>query len=1087
MAWNYYRRVAESIGIDEETGKERNFSVAWFYRNNNPEDLNALARSFLGDEEALGELSFISDEEVEADVPRLVTYCTERINLSQLRSIARAIRDDISVIQGPPGTGKTQTICNILRCLMGRNQAHRPSVAVVSTNNEAIRNVIDLVENDELLQDLYAVLGKEQNRLNFYNDHRDEEWSSDFSKENGYRFSADLLQDYPIVFSTIHSLRKCFVEDEDFDGVFDYVIVDECSQVGSMLGLLAMASAKRLVLLGDDEQLPPIFKDTDDEENHEQNLPLFYLEQDDNSFMKAVSARFDGLITRSFLTDHYRSHPAIIGFCNKYVYDGQLNICTEDDGKLPIRIRWYEGDYWEDSNEFGEKVNSNLRQIKIFMEEEYPAIFERIRNDENFSVCVLSPYRYPLFQLKNEIIAYNERNEDHVPEPEIEGEGAEATEKIHQLTIHKAQGKGYDMVIFLTIKDCGSNIWAQRKDLVNVAVSRAKNEFVMITSSIWMPPEMQREYLGYSVLSGADYKELFVRHMIEHVQEQSLNRDADGYGFQRSDVRSVFDRTPYYRSRMRYRDADEENAVQKPSAPELCMLNALCDNEFIRCNYDIYREVPLSAIGAINSDNEAIRSYVERGARFDIVLVQNKKVCAIVEVDGSYHRTDEEQGNNDALKNAAVATLGEEFAEGGRFFRFPTDGTSTDEVMKVVRSLCEEAENLPVIVTDSLEKYDHLGGRMREELVRKLHDTISTAIRSLIEDLESGDEDRINHVRELTRFSYQQDQAPGEENYVDPVFCNLYLARYGYAYAFEYYVILDAVIRSYDWSEIAQNGRPTLGVSSLGCGSMIDSWSLAYALSCIREEGELDLPDGLGLSYHGEDLTEWGILFEPDDAEKQALNMYFDKHFNISAAEYINNGQFYPLLNVHIFAKFLGEVSAEIVEQIENAVRQAVRAGSFGKRNEYYICFSHSKSTVDSNNSDDERRLSTIASRIVSAINDGNNFEVSSDILEQSKFWDKRDDSGNVIGIVKSSNDNEGFPIYKFNDPYNWEGDPERSYGCKISELNDDFMADEDLEQELIAALNDFPDNGFRNPISRSHHFRFQVVKLTRRQEEQGN
>lgn len=45
---------------------------------------------------------------------------------------------------------------------------------------------------------------------------------------------------------------------------FDYVIVDECSQVNLLLGRIAMGKArKHLILTGDDDQLQPITRETD--------------------------------------------------------------------------------------------------------------------------------------------------------------------------------------------------------------------------------------------------------------------------------------------------------------------------------------------------------------------------------------------------------------------------------------------------------------------------------------------------------------------------------------------------------------------------------------------------------------------------------------------------------------------------------------------------------------------------------------------------------------------------------------------------------------------------------------------------------
>ena len=51
-----------------------------------------------------------------------------------------------------------------------------------------------------------------------------------------------LSKEYPIILSTTHSLRYCI--DEDY--MFDYVIIDEASQVDLVTGSLALLSAKKL-------------------------------------------------------------------------------------------------------------------------------------------------------------------------------------------------------------------------------------------------------------------------------------------------------------------------------------------------------------------------------------------------------------------------------------------------------------------------------------------------------------------------------------------------------------------------------------------------------------------------------------------------------------------------------------------------------------------------------------------------------------------------------------------------------------------------------------------------------------------------
>ncbi len=86
-------------------------------------------------------------------------------NLSQRMALEQALTHSISVIEGPPGTGKTQTILNILANLVLRRQ----SVAVVSNNNEAVKNVIEKLQK-ERYGFLAAFLGKKKNQEAFFLD-----------------------------------------------------------------------------------------------------------------------------------------------------------------------------------------------------------------------------------------------------------------------------------------------------------------------------------------------------------------------------------------------------------------------------------------------------------------------------------------------------------------------------------------------------------------------------------------------------------------------------------------------------------------------------------------------------------------------------------------------------------------------------------------------------------------------------------------------------------------------------------------------------------------------------------------------------
>lgn len=85
-------------------------------------------------------------------------------NLSQKTALEQALTNSVSVIEGPPGTGKTQTILNILANLTA---VQKKSVAVVSNNNEAVKNVIEKLERKHY-DFLAALLGKKENQEAFF-------------------------------------------------------------------------------------------------------------------------------------------------------------------------------------------------------------------------------------------------------------------------------------------------------------------------------------------------------------------------------------------------------------------------------------------------------------------------------------------------------------------------------------------------------------------------------------------------------------------------------------------------------------------------------------------------------------------------------------------------------------------------------------------------------------------------------------------------------------------------------------------------------------------------------------------------------
>ena len=378
---------------------------------------------------------------------------------------------------------------------------------------------------------------------------------------------------------------------------------------------------------------------------------------------------------------------------------------------------------------------------------------------------------------------------------------------------------------------------------------------------------------------------------------------------------------------------------------------------------------------------------------------------------------------------------------------------------------------------------------MKEELLTMLDNVIRDAAQRLINELESGDAQRIEHVMtEYHKLNYTRGQEPEADDYQDQVFCDLYLVRYGYAYAFEYSVIYDAVLRSYAAAGEEINGDAIFGLSSLACGSMIDAWGLAYAAARIQEEEPGVLPEDLSLTYHGTDMTRWAFLFAGNTEGDQTLNNCFmrrpiTRELGISVEEFLRGEKNYHWLGAMCFAKFLNEVSDEIRTGIEESLRESVRNGCFAEdnrynRREYYICISHSASSVD-NNRNGEQNLSEVARRVINALNEDNVFDVNSRVMDCSPYCVKSDRYNNFTGLV--SDDGE-IPVYRFNDPY-----PSRYnngyFGAEIAEISD-YLYKNTVVNALIDRLKTLirqQNEEFREPIKYVHLFRFQVIKLTRR------
>ncbi|MRH41574.1 AAA family ATPase [Aquibacillus halophilus] len=258
------------------------------------------------------------------------------------------------------------------------------------------------------------------------------------------------IKEYPVILSTTHSLRNCAA----INYLFDYVLIDEASQVDIVTGALALSCAKNAVIVGDLKQLPNVVP-TEVATIANGIYESFELDQayhySDHSLLSSIISLYED-IPKTLLREHYRCHPKIIGFCNQKFYNNELIVLTDEneEDKPLILYKTTRGNH--------ARGKFNQRQIDAVFEEIIP---EQKINAGKQSVGIISPYRLQADELQKTI-----GNQD------LEAD-----------TVHKYQGREKEIIIITTVANrVEANDFVDDPNLINVAVSRAVDKLVVVVA-----------------------------------------------------------------------------------------------------------------------------------------------------------------------------------------------------------------------------------------------------------------------------------------------------------------------------------------------------------------------------------------------------------------------------------------------------------------------------------------------------------------------------------------------------------------------------------------------------------------------------
>jgi hypothetical protein len=302
----------------------------------------------------------------------------------------------------------------------------------------------------------------------------------------------------PLFISTLHSAPGVFTyyehsaanPNKKFYGLIDLLIIDESGQVSIETAGATFAFAKKAVIVGDIKQIQPVnnmpgyidvsnaisagivLNKQEYKDKYDKNIFIY-----NNSVMlkshKKVEFNDDKYDQPGmFLSEHRRCFDPIIEYCNELSYNGKIK-ALKGTGDTLYPFMGYAHIFGECKKNGSSRYNTiDADSIVEWLYNEKDKIL-KYYNKKHLSECVgiVTPFKAQEFTLKNALkskgLLFDSENKDNWKCG----------------TVHSLQGAEKEIIIFSPVytykeKD-GSFFFDATKDMLNVAVSRAKCSFLV--------------------------------------------------------------------------------------------------------------------------------------------------------------------------------------------------------------------------------------------------------------------------------------------------------------------------------------------------------------------------------------------------------------------------------------------------------------------------------------------------------------------------------------------------------------------------------------------------------------------------------
>ncbi|WP_051420636.1 AAA domain-containing protein [Helicobacter pametensis] len=446
-----------------------------------------------------------------------------------------------------------------------------------------------------------------------------------YTLEDLFYKSDQFLKDYPLILSTTYSIYGSLSKKVSYD----YLIMDEASQVDLCTGALALHCSKNAVIVGDTKQLSnivpkeqsKIFRDLFKKYSITESYRY-----ETHSFLSCIAEVFPQ-IPKTLLREHYRCHPKIIEFCNQKFYNGNLVILTEEkEEDIPLVLyKTVKGNHQRDY--------INQRQIDVIEQE---IINQYNLNIKNNSVGIIAPYRAQVGELRKVF----------------------GTHGLKIDTVDSFQGQESQIIILSTVNNKNSE-FIDNPNRLNVAISRAVEKLIVVIND------------DESLIRDGNIGDL-VRYIQYH-----------NFEIRESKIFSIFDflYQCYTQERLeflaRYKKVsrfDSENLI-------FYLLKKILK---LFPSFDFAMHVPLKMIikdtNLLNKDEKKFIFHPNTHVDFLIFSKIDKMPKLIIEVDGSaFHKEESRQFLRDRIKDGILKKYHLDF------LRLKTDGSQ--EEAKIIEVL----------------------------------------------------------------------------------------------------------------------------------------------------------------------------------------------------------------------------------------------------------------------------------------------------------------------------------------------------------------------------------------------------------------